>query len=727
LSNEDCSCNRESDTRRIVGSRPPTEAPWRKLMAFTVVGVMLLTGFAVFGQVASKTPAATVPAKATAVGDREANYTIDHMFELYLKSHDPAKLGHWNDTMGLNEWWDYRSDQYQEYQLRREFPFILNYNPYSTMVTPVVDQGGSITSWYRMTIDAKNLTNSALGPTKDPIFTPVLGNMAGGTGAWMNITWYGTYLEDWELVALRAGTHYGNTYYGVPAGRATPAASTDDGYYHELQGRIEFNRAAAAKVLGLTGAGDLRPQFNTSLGSITSAWQSNWLTEGSQGTAGIYDIYTAYDFNLAIQYFGLTYDPASTADNLIIRMYTISWGNECLLIRYLEAADVMRNWQAWMDDWYLNITVGPEAANVHSRGVAGYHLYATRDYLNNINGWALEASHMDWCGNKGPHTGYPSKYTPYDPTIQDIRHPSTAPLTMNYGKGVSYILAPLHWNLTATEKFTVKLPSASTMVPGYWPKSSTFDVLSDPVAKATEMNNSCTWGQLVVGNGYPNSGTYDLKKFYDKEAKTYTLHGPMSIPKNWNPDPLYPGRLLYGAPMFVMNVVKTQTLDLAQGWNLVSSEYVDYGYKASTLGLSSGDQVVQWDPATGVYKTYVVGMPLNDFAIAPSTGYWIFAGTAKTLTLFGDLNHTPPVTRSITIPAGGGWAIVALNSEKTTWKASDLAAMFSGGVQQVVKWNTGTQTYTTYVVGMPLNNFSIVPGQAYWIFCTASGNLSYTP
>ncbi len=694
-------------------------------MAVVVVGLMALTGFAVLGQVVLKTPAVVptpIPASASAIGPREATYTIDHMFELYQKSHNPADLGRWNMTMGLNEWWTYRESIYYEYQLRSTFPFILNYNPYSTKTTPDVDQGGSITTWYRLTADATNLTNMGLGPSKDPIFTPVIGPASGGAGAWMNITWYGTYLETWELTNMQLGTHYANTYYKVPRG-ATPRPATDDGYYHELQGKLQFNRAAAAKVLGLGAAGDLRPQFNASDATITSAWITDWLTEGGQGPTGIYDTYTAYDYSLAIQYLELSVDPASTQDNLILRFWSVSWGNECLLIRYMEAANVFKYWQGWQDDWYLNITIGPDAGWVHSRGVVGYHMYATKDYLNNINGWALEASHMDWCGNAGAHTGYSSPYTKYDPASTNVLHTSTAPLTKNFGVGVSYILAPLHWNLTSTEKIIVKLPSSSTSVPGYWPQTSAFDIMDNPVAKKAEMNSSATWGELVAGNGYPNTGTQDLRRSYSAVTKTYTLKGPMSIPVNWNPS--YSGILNYGAPMFVMNVVTPFTLNLVQGWNLVTAPPANFGYKASTLGLSSGDQVVMFDPATQQYKTYVVGFPLNDFVIAPSTGYWIFAATAKTIKLNGEIPRDVQ-SRSITVPSTG-WAIIGLNSLKNTLKASNIAAMYSAGVTQVIKWDAVNQKYITYVVGFPLNNFTVVPGEGYWIFCSASGTFSYTP
>ena len=32
----------------------------------------------------------------------------------------------------------------------------------------------------------------------------------------------------------------------------------------------------------------------------------------------------------------------------------------------------------------------------------------------------------------------------------------------------------------------------------------------------------------------------------------------MSIPVNWDPNPAFPGILIYGAPMFVMNVAKVR-------------------------------------------------------------------------------------------------------------------------------------------------------------------------
>ena len=707
------------------GTRPQAIGPWRKFMALAVVGIMVLTGFTVLGKaVHNNAPAQAEveqpePAKVLA-GAREATYTIDHMFELYQKSHDPADLGRWNGTMGLNEWWQLRAGYYQQYPARQEFPFVMVYDafPWFWDDNPE-DPGNAISTWYRMTIDAKNLAEIADGPNLDPIFTPVLGDMST-PGAYVNISWYSTYLEPWEVVAISAGTHYANTYYGVPA-NVTPKPPTDDGFYHELQGKLTFNRAAAAKILDLAGAEDLRTQFDASDHEITAAWKNDWMVEG--GPNGAYDIYTAYDYSLQIPWLELSLDPASTADDLVLRFWSVSWGNEALLIRYMEAANVQRYLQGWPDDWYLNISIAPDGGNVHSRAVIGYHMYATKDYLNNINGWALEASHIDCHGNSGNHNWYLSPYNAYDHFQTDVTHISWAPLTVNYGKPVWYIRPPLHWNLTAGEKIVVKLPGSKSL-PGYFPQASESDILGTP--KIAEMAGNVTWGEMVAGNGYPYSGVNNLKNFYDKATKTYTVVGPKSFAVNYNP--AFPNILNSGAPMFVMNVMQTYTMNLTTGWNLVSLPLVGYGYKASTLGLLNGDTVSTWNPPYRTYTSHVVGIPTNDFAIIPGKGYWInVPAGARSLTIYGVVPNAVQ-TIAIDVPPGGGWALIGFVGLNNHWNARDIPGLCNASVTMIAKWNPATKSYTNWLPGIPtINNFGIVPGAGYWILVSQDCVITYYP
>ena len=171
------------------------------------------------------------------------------------------------------------------------------------------------------------------------------------------------------------------------------------------------------------------------------------------------------------------------------------------------------------------------------------------------------------------------------------------------------------------------------------------------------------------------------------------------------------------------------TISLATGWNFVSAPLVGYGYKASTLGLLPGDTVTQWNPATKVYQNHIVGLPVNDFNINPSTGYWINvpSGT-RTLALYGTVTNATQ-TKTITVPATGGWAIIGFVGLNKTRHASDIPAMYSGGsVMTVSAWNPVTKAYMSWLSIIPtVNNFLLVPGQAYWVLFSASGTLTYTP
>jgi hypothetical protein len=169
------------------------------------------------------------------------------------------------------------------------------------------------------------------------------------------------------------------------------------------------------------------------------------------------------------------------------------------------------------------------------------------------------------------------------------------------------------------------------------------------------------------------------------------------------------------------------TLNLVTGWSLVSVPLLGYGYKASTLGLMPGDTVSQWNSTTRVYQSHIVGIPANDFVIAPSAGYWINvpSGT-RTLTLYGSV-PTATQQRDIDVGIGVGWVLIGFESLKTTWHASDIPEMFSGTITSVAKYNSATKSYTSWLSVIPsIHDFLLVPGQAYWILCD-SGVLSYVP
>jgi hypothetical protein len=172
-------------------------------------------------------------------------------------------------------------------------------------------------------------------------------------------------------------------------------------------------------------------------------------------------------------------------------------------------------------------------------------------------------------------------------------------------------------------------------------------------------------------------------------------------------------------------------IPLYKGWNMISNPLVGVSYMASSLGLARSDVVVGWNATSRTYdKNYIVGVsppPLN-FAILSGNGYWVYVSTDKNITLLG---AAPTVQQTITVdvPATGGWAIIGLSSVKTTFKASSLAAMCTGGrITTVASFDNAKKTYKTYIVGgPPPTDYYLVPGNSYWIYCTGPLTMTYAP
>ena len=483
---------------------------------------------------------------------QKLSFEISNMFEIYLKSTDYTKLGRWTDTLGVNAYWALREASYGEFVIKNTYPFMLGNDPFPSATTPDIHCGNMISTWYRMYVTAENMPGAATGPGKDPIFVPVLGNIAL-PGGWVNISWYSTYFITGEMTALRAGTHYGNTYYGVPI-RATPLESADDGYWHELQGQLSFTRDACKKFLGMAATGDLEDEFAIVGEDIGYAWFDDWMLEGST----IYDIYTGYEYSNDIRYLGFIVDPelADTDPNTLhLRMYSVSWGNEAQLIRYLEAAKVLTYWQGYPDDWYLNISIGPEKFDLEMRTVIGWHMTAWKDQGTFAGAaWMLEPMHLDYLGTTTQHNDYASPYDQYDPDKTDLTRISWMPGALNFGNPVSYWICPFEWDLMAEESLVVKLPTG--MVAGIEPYAGTTDKWD--ATKRAEWMTHYYEGELTLGTGYPG----DLSSYYDPVTKTITMIGPIDFPHN--PNPAAPLLNWTGAPMFVFDVIGGGYTSMAQ-------------------------------------------------------------------------------------------------------------------------------------------------------------------
>jgi PKD repeat protein len=478
-----------------------------------------------------------------------ATYTVSGMGEMYVKSTDPADLGRRSTTPGWNSWQPLRNWGYGEAQITMDYPYVLGWPVYSPNTGPDVDAGFALTTYYRLNMVAENVDTIGTAAGMDPLFisddldaTLWGGDPASVRDTWdggtMSIDWYGTYLTGDELAALKSGTDWRNSYYGIPA---RTIVLNDDGWWHELHGTITMDVASAQKYLGLAGV-DLTAEFNTANtgGTIQGEMMWDWALESGQDgageTDGIYDIYCAYDYSNDIRYMRLTAAPESTADTLVLRMWTVSWGNEIYMCRLVEASGLANNWLGYWDDMSLSATFGLTSSSVTLDTQVDYHMTAWQDSGTGGAAWSLEATHVDYCGNVFKHEKYVSPYTTYDPDVTDVKRMSYLPGTTAFGTEVSYWNAPMEWDLASGETLIVQLPTATFA--GFTPVAGS-GVMDDAIGLLVT-------GSLEAGTCYP-----DLSGYYNVGSKTYTLVGPIDFPTMVNSY----GVLETGSPTFSLIVV----------------------------------------------------------------------------------------------------------------------------------------------------------------------------
>ena len=824
------------------------KSPANKYVAIALVAIMMVSAFAMVSPVGNKktqAPERELPATAEAVGPPEFEYVISNIGESYAKSTIYADLGR-HISPGLSAWWGpeggtfYRHDIYGDTVIHNSYPYVVAYNPYSGNLFGEDPKLSFTThSFYRLSTTAKNLLGLGTGAGKDPNVLPLRSGDLSADGGNVQMNMYFTYITLQETQHIWDGTHYANTYYGVPDKTLQfTGADYYDGWWIEGQGKITFDRNAAHKFLGLNaGATDMRTEFNTvndpagpASNVLGKAWEDEWEADGAVHAK--FDIYAAYDYDInsgSVDVY-LTLDPTSSPDVLVVRLWSRSWGAEFLHMRYLDVAGIRHNLGPSPEDWYLNMTLTPEAGNVQERVQADYQMTAWRDMSAFTASWMIEAQHVDYTsyGYTVDPPEWVSQYNPYcqwfdsDDTYVPVRK-SWSPGQPTYGTNVQYWYTPMDWNLVSGEVLKVKLPMTAQGW-GVVPYKSTIATLDD--AKVTEMNANSVTGEWVLGHGWPS--WYYSTTYYDAATKTLTFTGPLTMPLN--PNPVYSTICESGSPQILLDISKVSkyslalvgnpspiiagtsynlqvtplnlagsqvysnqtvelpaiagvtygpsthkflvsesswtttvtfasagtynlvardqsfyldvsdsypfvvesaggfTLNLVAGWNFVSVPPVGYGYTASMLG-GVVDQVAAWDPLAKAYTIWWSLFPEeNDFAIQGSTGYWVLATGPGTLTLLGDIPTTTQ-TRAIAVPPGGGWAIVGFNSLKTTWTASDIVGMYTAGaVDQVAAWDPVAKGYIIWWSFFPdENDFSLVPGQAFWVLLTASGTLTYAP
>lgn len=680
---------------RRISRKAPVKESTKKILAMCLVGIMVISAITIFVPLAPKHDSPTLQPPAGGDNPRnqiggspEITWTISNFFEYYLKSTsmtgDYRTLGHDNTTMGWNQWWSERPlHAYDDTMLRSGYPFTLMYSYYSanlpkTGIQKLTDprMAFGVYSFYRMTIDAMNQSKVATGAGSDPNFVPMLNPSGlGMDGGWVNWTWYLNYLTADETTAITAGSHYANSYYGVPAGAITWGGSNyNDGWWAELSGRMDFNVNAAKKFMNLPGnTGDLRTEFTAANGvnnALGTAFASHWTVDGTR--AGVFNTYCTYDYEInsgqVLCY--LTLDPDSTQTKLVVRIWGIAWGYEILMERFLEQAGIAKYQQTYPEDFYLNGTASPTNGDIHVRQVCVYKMLAWKDSGTWAPAWNIDTSHTDGCKNTvgsnqpGPASSWPSRYELYGATNLPAYHPNKmewGPGTVNWGTRVMYWQPYLGFNLSAGQKLVVKLGNTPTM--GYEPYKGASDTYIQDAAKIAELASHQVWGELVLGHGYPLTGANRLNQsqFYNHATKTLTLAGPLNLNTIPNPNPTF-GRLNEtGCPNLMFGVSRVSTYDVAiMGATPPFTSGTTYSLQVtarnySGQAISNGTvQLACNNPGT----TFGGGVSSHTF-IPAENGVWtttVVFGTAKTNTYINATSSLFPLDVN---GAGGAWQVNA--------------------------------------------------------------------
>jgi hypothetical protein len=127
--------------------------------------------------------------------------------------------------------------------------------------------------------------------------------------------------------------------------------------------------------------------------------------------------------------------------------------------------------------------------------------------------------------------------------------------------------------------------------------------------------------------------------------------------------------------------------------------------------------VIQYDG--GAFATHPAGTAVNNFSLAPGTGYFVRCAAASTAWLRGYRLGAA----SAAIPLASGYNLIGLPIEPaapgkyTAESAGQEINAQGGGVTQVIAYDSATGQFVTHPIGTAISNFTLELGRGYFIRC----------
>jgi len=163
------------------------------------------------------------------------------------------------------------------------------------------------------------------------------------------------------------------------------------------------------------------------------------------------------------------------------------------------------------------------------------------------------------------------------------------------------------------------------------------------------------------------------------------------------------------------------TLNLNDGWNLVSLPIENSSLWAGNISANSVDKVAYYNGSTQLFSTFLVGLSHanKNFPVVPDMGYFVNCTSVMDLTVYGTLVDSP---RSLTLYPG--WNMVGWSSS-SNMTAMDFGGL-SGNISKIARYNSQTELYTTYLVGLSHadRDFNMTRGNGYFVYSNATSIVS---
>lgn len=190
------------------------------------------------------------------------------------------------------------------------------------------------------------------------------------------------------------------------------------------------------------------------------------------------------------------------------------------------------------------------------------------------------------------------------------------------------------------------------------------------------------------------------------------------------------GRSLAQAP------VRTQTVVLERGWNLVSLQVgkpldtAVFGSMVQPVGDGSANPLVSvWAPVSGTgewqsYQSRLVNHSHDLLTVEPGRGYWVQVDGPAVITVTGVAWEGP-------LELAPGWNLVGIPGVEVGETGQSLESVFReqlANVRQVWEWDAtpSRQRYVGYdITARPVlrDLTALRPGKAYWIQSSGAGRL----